>query len=265
MLLKIRHQSTYHYDQPVAYALQRLRMTPRSCSQQTILDWKVSCVGAIPEVGYIDGYDNIVELIRHERNASDIILVAEGTVSTMDTSGVYGLDPVNVPTAMFLRETALTKPGPEILKLADSMAGIEAELERMHALKELLHERLTFDTSATEVTTNGEAALNAGHGVCQDYAHVFISVARATGVPARYVSGYLMLPDVEEQTASHAWAETFVPGLGWVGFDAANNKCPDDHYVRVAVGLDYRDAAPVSGIRLGSGNEKLAVNLKVEQ
>jgi transglutaminase-like putative cysteine protease len=90
-------------------------------------------------------------------------------------------------------------------------------------------------------------------------------VARATGIPARYVSGYLMMPDIEIQAASHAWAEAHISGLGWIGFDAANNKCPDEHYVRVAVGLDYRDAAPVSGIRLGDGNEQLAVNLKVEQ
>lgn len=265
MLLKVRHESRYHYDRPVSYALQRLRMTPRTNSVQTVLDWNVTCIGATREVKYIDGYDNIVELVRHERNASEIALVAEGTVSTIDTSGVFGLDPVNIPTSMFLRETSLTNPGNEIADLAASISALQSELERMHALKEKLHARLTFDPGVTDTSTNAEDALVSGHGVCQDYAQIFIATARLTAVPARYVSGYLLIPGMEQQTASHAWAEAFISGLGWVGFDAANNTCPNEHYVRVAVGLDYRDAAPVSGIRMGEANEKLAVNLKVEQ
>ena len=265
MLIKIRHQSVYHYDKPVPYALQRLRLTPRTNSLQTVLDWKVNYSGAHGEVSYIDGNDNVVELIRHERNASEITVTAEGTVSTFDNAGVFGYDAGHIPTGMFLRETELTKPGKAIEALAASIANLENELERMHALKDVLHASMKFDIAATDATTPAEEALTVGHGVCQDYAHIFISVARLTGLPARYVSGYLMIPGVEEQTASHAWAEAFVAGLGWVGFDAANDMCPNDQYVRLATGLEYRDAAPVSGIRMGDGEENLAVHLKVEQ
>ena len=167
---------------------------------------------------YTDGYENTVELIRHERNASEITLVAEGTISTLDTAGVYGYDPVNIPTSMFLRETPLTLPGKGISNVAEDMGKIVGELDRMHALKEMLHARLTFDTNATDAKTKAETALLNGHGVCQDYTHIFISVARATGVPARYVSGYLMMPGVEIQAASHAWAESlyFRPWVDWI-------------------------------------------------
>jgi transglutaminase-like putative cysteine protease len=94
---------------------------------------------------------------------------------------------------------------------------------------------------------------------------VFISAARAMDVPARYVSGYLMLDEAVEQEATHAWAEAWVEGLGWVGFDVANQICPDSRYVRVATGRDYRDAAPVTGISFGAAMEELQVVLAVQQ
>jgi transglutaminase-like putative cysteine protease len=85
------------------------------------------------------------------------------------------------------------------------------------------------------------------------------------GFPARYVSGYLMMNDRVEQDASHAWAEAHVPGLGWVGFDVSNGISPDDRYVRLATGLDYRNAAPVSGMRIGASTESMDVSLQVQQ
>ena len=94
---------------------------------------------------------------------------------------------------------------------------------------------------------------------------MFIAAARLLGFPARYVSGYLMMDGDVEQAASHAWAEAHVDRLGWVGFDVANEMSPDERYVRVATGRDYRDAMPVSGIRLGQADERLAVSITVEQ
>ena len=125
--------------------------------------------------------------------------------------------------------------------------------------------RVRYTPGTTGIETSAEEALRLGVGVCQDHSHVFIAGARAMGFPARYVSGYLMMDDRVEQAASHAWAEAHVPGLGWVAFDAANGISPDERYVRVATGCDYRDAAPVSGIRLGRAQEQLAVTITVEQ
>ena len=95
----------------------------------------------------------------------------------------------------------------------------------------------------------------------RDQAETFIAAARLLGFPARYVSGYLVLDGAAEKAASHAWAEAHVDGLGWVGFDAANNMCPDETYVRVATGRDHHDAMPVSGIRSGQSEERLAVSI----
>nr|MBA2238700.1 transglutaminase family protein [Lysobacter sp.] len=100
---------------------------------------------------------------------------------------------------------------------------------------------------------------------CQDHAHVLISAARSLGYPARYVSGYLCPLDAGTPAASHAWAEMFVESLGWVGFDAANRLSPDERYVRVASGRDYRDAAPVRGVRLGGIAETLDVTVDITE
>jgi transglutaminase-like putative cysteine protease len=98
-----------------------------------------------------------------------------------------------------------------------------------------------------------------------DNAHIFMAATRMMGHPSRYVSGYLLMDGVKDQVASHAWAEAHIGGLGWVGFDCTNDTCPDERYVGVATGRDYRDAAPVSGILLGQANERLAVSVTVEQ
>ena len=102
--------------------------------------------------------------------------------------------------------------------------------------------------------------------MCQDYAHIFIACARSGGVPARFVSGHFLRSDgMVNQQAGHAWAEAFVPDLGWVGFDPANAICTTDAHARVAIGLDYLGAAPVRGTRYGGGTETLTVAVKVDQ
>jgi transglutaminase-like putative cysteine protease len=129
-----------------------------------------------------------------------------------------------------------------------------------------VRDRLDYRPGATDATTTATAALAQGYGVCQDHSHVFIAAARFLGIPARYVSGYLWTGvDDRPYDASHAWTEAHVPGLGWVGFDAANRICPTENYVRVAVGLDYDAAAPVRGLRRGPAEESLDVEVHVRR
>jgi transglutaminase-like putative cysteine protease len=158
----------------------------------------------------------------------------------------------------------LTIPGDGIRELAAAV-GKGTDIERLHRLMALIVERVAYTPGTTSVTTPAEEALALKTGVCQDHSHIFVAAARAMGFPARYVSGYLMMDAAIEQAASHAWAEAHVQGLGWVAFDAANGISPDERYVRVATGRDYRDASPVSGIRLGQAEEQLAVTVTVEQ
>lgn len=265
MLLTIRHTSRYSYDQSVPYLVQRLRLRPQSIAGQSVRKWDVKVNGATFEVAFTDGFGNRSDLVRHERDAREIVITADGIVETEDRVGVFGSVYGFAPVWLFERTTPLTEPGDRIRELAASMPAKIDRLELLHQLMDTIHERVRYTPGATIASTTGEAALEKGEGVCQDHAHIFISTMRQLGVPARYVSGYLLMDGVVEQTAGHAWAEVHVDGLGWVGFDAANNVCPNDHYVRLAIGLDYHDAAPISGVRFGHAAESLAVAVNVEQ
>lgn len=263
MHLKITHRTEYRYDEPVTYALQRVRLVPASGPTQTVLNWTLRIDGAKEEVRFTDHFGNETRLLSVEGAPQMIAVEAAGEVDTRDAAGVFGPHRGFAPLWLFEHHTELTAPGAGLRGLADEVGTGEA-LSRLHRLMALIAEKVRYVSGATDSATTAEAALEAGQGVCQDHAHVFVAAARLLGFPARYVSGYLRMAEVE-QAASHAWAEAHVPSLGWVAFDAANGISPDARYVRVAVGRDYRDAMPVSGIRLGRAAEHLAVRITVEQ
>ncbi|HEV7255678.1 MAG TPA: transglutaminase family protein [Mesorhizobium sp.] len=263
MRLKITHRTEYRYDEPVTYALQRLRLMPVSGPTQTVLNWTLLVAGAKEEVRFSDQFGNETRLLSVEGAPQAIAVEASGEVATRDTAGVFGPHSGFAPLWLFEHHTELTAPGAAVRSLADAV-GPGEPIPRLHQLMALLGARVRYVSGATDSATPAEVALQAGQGVCQDHTHIFVAAARLLGFPARYVSGYLKMAEVE-QAASHAWAEAHVPSLGWVAFDAANGISPDDGYVRVAAGRDYRDAMPVSGIRLGQAAEHLAVRITVEQ
>jgi transglutaminase-like putative cysteine protease len=264
MHLKIRHITSYHYDMPVRYALQRLRLTPLTAPGQKVLNWTVRMESASRQAVFSDQYGNRTELWSTMEEPKETVITAEGEIETEDRAGVTGPHTGFSPLWLFLRETPLTAPGERIRALADELRSEADLLGRMHALMGRLHEAIAYRTGETHAQTTAEEAMANGMGVCQDHAHAFLATARLMDIPARYVSGYLFMDGVEQQTASHAWAEVHLTGLGWVGFDAANRICPDGRYVRIAHGLDYQGAAPVSGLRLGSAEEHLHVALTVQ-
>ncbi|GMB80306.1 transglutaminase family protein [Shinella zoogloeoides] len=261
MRLKISHTTEYRYDDPVQYSLQRLRLTPKSQPGQMVREWKTAVDGAHVEAGYTDHFGNHVDLVSTNAEQARIRIVAEGEVETEDRAGVFGPHQGFVPLWLYLRETPLTRPGKLVRDMARASSG-ENELARMHDLMAVLHETVAYRPGETALDTTAEQALEKRQGVCQDHTHILLSAARHLGLPARYVSGYLLM-DEPDQTASHAWAEVHLPGLGWVGFDAANKICPDARYVRLATGLDYKDAAPVSGMVLGKAAETMDVSITV--
>jgi transglutaminase-like putative cysteine protease len=264
MRLTITHTTEYLYDQPVSYILQRLRLTPVDGPTQKVLNWTIEVDGATVETGYADHHGNRVELVSVEGSEHRIRIVARGEVETTDKAGVVGPHHGFAPLWLFLRETPLTKPGKLVRDLVKTLpAG--SELSRMHALMGEIHRAVAYVPGSTDNQTTAEQALAAGRGVCQDHTHIFISAARLLNIPARYVSGYLLMEGITEQVATHAWAEAHLAGLGWVGFDAANDVCPDERYVRLATGLSYREGAPVSGMRIGPAGENLNVALTVAE
>ncbi|RVU07777.1 transglutaminase family protein [Novosphingobium umbonatum] len=266
MRINIEHRTHYRFDQPVWHGVQRLRLTPPTCAVQTVQDWQIDVEGGSVECAYDDHNGNKVTLIALGSGNGEVVITARGTVDTRDTAGVVGGHQGFMPLWLLTKQTALTKPGAKLKSLIAQFAPQAGEpIPMLHSLMTAVKEAMSFATGHTDATTSAEAAWAAGKGVCQDYAHIFISVARALGLPARYVSGYLWMEDRPMQDAGHAWAEVHVPGLGWVGFDAANDTCPDERYIRVALGVDYADAAPVTSLSQGGGKAALDVALEVTQ
>lgn len=265
MLLTISHTTTYRYDEPVYYALQKLRMTPCNNAQQRVLDWKVDVTGGKIEVGYNDHHGNHVDLVNLDRDTTEVTITAGGKVETTDTSGILGNATCPLPIWYYRMQTPLTEPGDGIRALANELGNAKEKLDGLHALSEQIRSKVEYGTGETYAATKAEEALLGGRGVCQDHAQIFVSAAREAGIAARYVSGYMMMNDRIDQEASHAWAEAWLDLLGWVGFDISNGYSPDERYVRVATGRDYRDAAPVSGLRQGSGDESMIVSLQIQQ
>ena len=265
MRLKISHVTTYSYDAPDHYALLQLRLTPRNGCGQKVLDWTTTISGGQKELGFTDQHGNHVDLVLVDRDATTVEIRCDGTIETEDRAGVIGPNNAMAPVWLYEAPTPATTPGPLLRKLVTQARRLEAEndLDRMHRLSALILQTVPWRTGSTDASTTAEAALEAGTGVCQDHAHIMIAAARAMGYAARYVSGYLLIDGQTEQEASHAWCEVCLDPLGWVGFDVSNGISPDDRYVRVALGLDYADAAPIHGHRMGSGNEAMNVHLQV--
>lgn len=263
--LQIRHSTTYRWTAPVWYALQQLRLTPKSRAGQTVLDWSTEVEGGQVELTFDDSHHNRTQLVSAMQGQSEITITARGTVKVEDQSGVIGQQQGYMPLWMFLRATDLTRRGSGTLGLVRDLRDIQTPLDQLHALVAAIRETVAYDTGSMDVSQSAEDAIAAGAGVCQDHAHIFVTCARLLDLPARYVSGYLRLDDQDDQDATHAWAEAHIEGLGWVGFDVSNGISPDERYVRVATGLDYADAAPISGVRSGAGLEAMDVRVTVSQ
>jgi transglutaminase-like putative cysteine protease len=219
MRLAIRHTTRYRFQGPVRHGIQRLRLTPKATQGQQILEWSMDYEGAQEELAYDDQNHNHVTLVGVKEGVQEVTITCCGEVKTEDKAGVIGQHAGHLPLWAFLGQTDLTRPGPKIRQLIASVErSEEGMVSTLHNLSAAIRDRVEYRTGATGVRTNVEEALNAGAGVCQDHTHIFISAARTLEIPARYVSGYLMMNDRIEQEATHAWAEAWVQGLGWVGF-----------------------------------------------
>lgn len=264
MILHITHTTEYSYDTAVAYALQKVRLTPSDGPLQTVQNWELEVTGGQIEAQYTDHYGNIVHLISAAPETQNLTITASGNVETHDLWGVLGQSYTRAPLWHFKQATALITAGPQVRALADHIDHADA-LAALHKLSAEILGAVAYETGHTGADTTAEDAMSAKFGVCQDHANIFIAAARHAGIPARYVSGYLKMEDRTDQDASHAWAEAHLPGLGWVGFDVSNGYSPDGRYVRLAIGRDSSDAAPITGMRHGPGDETLIVSLQVQQ
>jgi transglutaminase-like putative cysteine protease len=262
MHLVISHSTTYRFDEPVRYGLQELRLRPRDQPGQRVIRWDTEIEGGASEAVFEDQFSNSVELVSIDADVTATTVTASGEVETTDTAGITPRHTGYAPLWLFRRSTPLTTPGPAIKQLCRSLS-ISDPIVDLHNLAALILNQVAYEPGRTDAESTAEDVLDAGQGVCQDHSHVFITAARLLGFPARYVSGYLLLDNSIDQDASHAWSDVWIDGLGWVGFDVSNGISPDGRYVRIATGLDYRAAAPVSGVRFGTGHESLRVDVRV--
>ncbi len=265
MQLSIQHKTTYSFEEPVQFALQRLQLAPMKSVHQIVENWDISFTGAQKQLGYVNGFGNHNTLILVDKDVFELVIKVTGLVNTADNQGIIGFEQSYTPMWLYLQETSATQTGKSLKAIANRYKSDEASISQFHDLMAELADRVPYVIGSTNVDTTAEQALVSGAGVCQDHSHIMISIARDLGYPARYVSGYLLMDGVAEQSATHAWCEIFIKNLGWVGFDVSNRICPDERYVRIAVGRDYFDAAPITGIRHGSGNETLDVHLQIQQ
>jgi transglutaminase-like putative cysteine protease len=268
MRIRVSHQTVYRYDRPTTGVIQVLRLTPRNHDGQYVVRWAIDVSDDCRLDQHEDAFGNIAHTFTADGPFTELRVSVEGEIETQDTQGIVAGAVERLPPSLFLRETPLTRVDESITAFAaaaQKAAGGDV-LKLLHAMVTGLHGEMTFDTSPTQSTTSAAEAFVLKRGVCQDFTHIFIAAARKLGIPARYIGGYFHRADgVVDQEAGHAWAEAFVPELGWVAFDPTNGISATDAHVRVAVGLDYLGAAPVRGARYGGGSETLLVAVHVEQ
>ncbi|MGZ8209370.1 MAG: transglutaminase family protein [Burkholderiales bacterium] len=256
MKISVEHTTTYVYEEPVRYSTEYLRLTPSSNARQRVLEWALEAPADPVEL--IDGYGNITHLLTITQPVSEIVIRSRGVVETF-TSREEPRDDSRLSPLVFLRPTALTRAEGALADFAQQFRRRVATVSGLRELSGAVHARLPFKPGLTEVHSSAVTAFDAGCGVCQDHAHVFVACCRHVGVPARYVSGYLYLPQSgDSPVASHAWAEAWIVDR-WRSFDITNQQPAAERHIRLAIGADYLEAGPVRGIRLGGGSEQMIV------
>jgi transglutaminase-like putative cysteine protease len=272
MKLEVVHSTRYRYSSPIAETAMEVRLRPMDGNGQRCIDFRLDVSSGIKPHTYRDGYGNNVHYFNLVRPHSGLSITSR---SVVETGLELDIDPGEDLVHDFLRFRSPVKDVPAVRELASrhpiadpwSRAAVEQALDDLTLT---INHELAYDRAVTNVYSAVDEVLELRAGVCQDFAHVFIAVARAMSVPARYVSGYIHTPrgpgaaraSGNTASASHAWAEAWVPGRGWVGYDATHPVRAAENHVRLAVGRDYSDAAPTRGIYIGAATGTMDVRVR---
>jgi transglutaminase-like putative cysteine protease len=259
--LSVYHATTYRYAEPVSRSTQYIRLTPVTNNRQRVLEWQLDLPTRSIEL--LDAFGNLTNLMTLSKSHDSISLVGTGTVEVPDVDDGEPADLVH--PRVFLRETVLTELDEAIIAFAEPMRKSVAGRPLIGAtdLMAAVQQALPLKPGITDAETTASQAFALQGGAVQDQVHVFLACCRQLGLPARYVSGYAYTPD-RAAVASRAWAEAWI-GNRWVGFNVSQGSSADGGHIKLAVGLDYRDACPVRGIRLGGGEEELSTTAQVRK
>ncbi|ANE46940.1 transglutaminase [Paenibacillus swuensis] len=285
MKLQIYHTTRYLYEEAVTDSVNELRLTPRTNERQSCYHHEVLVEPAASMLTYEDYFGNRVHAFTVNQPHKELVIRTRATVVTMDglIKESAKMSPVEEWGRLrgeelqnryieYLLPTAYTDQTQEVRNYAnrypfDGSGGLALWTRR---LSSGIHADFTYDPEVSDVHTTVSQTLQLRRGVCQDYAHLMISVCKVMGIPARYVSGYHYVGDLQGgsadfEQASHAWVEVYVPGPGWVGHDPTNDAEVDWRYVKLGHGRDYKDIVPVKGVYRGSGAQRLEVKVDVSR
>ena len=264
MKVIIQHKTLYRYEVPTRRSIQMLRMTPLSMQRQRVLNWTLT-LPAFGSESY-DGFGNFCTLVSLHSPHQQLQIEAQGEVEI--NTGIESITDQSVPFGLFLRKTVLTECSEQMIDFSAPFLASGKQGNLLHRLidfSQALLQQVKYIPGITHVASSAQEAFQLGSGVCQDHTHLFLACTRHFGIAARYVSGYLH-SETEEHSESHAWAEACIDGR-WYLFDVSNILFSPSQHVQIAIGLDYNDTAPIRGVRVGGGAEKMnyAVRIMNEQ
>jgi len=260
MRLAILHETIFRFEKPASRAIQTLRLTPRNTEAQLVDRWRIDVSQDCHLAPVEDAFGNLTHTFSIDGPIDELVITASGEVVTEDTNGVLHATRDRLPLMAYRRETERTRIEPAVRAFAaDAFAAAGRDpLAALHTLMGRLHETIAVDAEAAPATP--DAVLTARAARVEDVAHLFAALARSLDIPARLAAGWL------ERGIHHHWIEAHLgPSLGWVGFDAVEDSCPTDAWVRLAVGLDSLDAAPIRGVRQHLGEETETTRVTVRR
>jgi transglutaminase-like putative cysteine protease len=271
MLITTLHETVFEYDRPIRGTFTEVRLWPVSDAGQTCREFSLSVDPMRPMTESVDYHGNMALMFNILPEHRRVVVSGRSVVEThrKPFTPQEPLTEFEVHKAQvdYLQFGGPVEDVPQIEELVDACglrtADENAPWWEAHStfaavqnLNTLIFERFTYAPNTTDVHTRISEVFAYGCGVCQDFAHIFIAVCRAAGVPARYVSGYLVTRrsrSAQGSSASHAWVEILIPQMGWCAFDPTNNMLANDYYIKLAAGCDYRDVPPTRGIYKGYG------------
>ncbi|MCY3713487.1 MAG: transglutaminase family protein [Gemmatimonadetes bacterium] len=287
---RIEHVTKYRYGYPVRNCAMSLALKPLEDHGQRVSAFRLETEpeGSVFEV--TDAFGNARHQLHLNREHQSLFITARSTVDVMSRDAPpEGCDEGAWATIRgwrdsfhhrdFLDHSGLAVPSPALERFVQR-SGVTPAGDPLAVLRRLsgaLYECFEYVPGSTTISSTIEHILDTGRGVCQDYAHVMIAIARTWGIPARYVSGYVHDVTAADSaaggaggggggrgTTSHAWVECLLPGPGWTGFDPTNAILADERHVRVAMGRDYQDVSPTRGVLFGGGDIQLEVEVSME-
>ena len=262
MILEVEYKTSYHFSNEVPMLIQQIKLYPTECKNQKILKWSIDALeGELSEV-FTDALGHKIQNIYINNAPKEQVISAKGIVETKNLHGVVSGLNEKVHPQCFLRQTDLTSPDKKITNLVKIKSKLDS-VDFCHQLNEIVGNSISYESGSTSIETKATDAILIGKGVCQDFAHILIGLARYYGYPARYINGF-SAHESNGVNETHAWVEIYITDLGWVAFDPSKKTCIDEKYIRVGCGFDFTDASMIKGVKCNfNGEETLDKDLKI--